>query len=219
MNENNENKRELSEAEKKRSIVFEKAKEKLAAEGYEEKDLTVGAVYANIMALVLGLPFAVFFGVLFLILNPVDFRNIIPDSAFGLALILIVFIAAMAVLTVVHELIHGITWSFFTEKHWKSIAFGFIAKDFMPYCTCSEALTKTRYILGSFMPTLVLGIIPSVIAIFTGSLSLLLVGILMIFAGGGDLTVIMKILSFKAPGKEILYMDHPYEIGLVAFIK
>lgn len=215
----NENTRVLSESEKKRKIVFEKAKEELTAKGYEEKDLTVGIVYANVMALVLGLPFAVLFGALYLILNPVDLWSLIPDSAFGLAFILIVFIVAMAVLTVIHELIHGITWASICKNHWKSIAFGFIAKDLTPYCTCSEALTKTQYILGSFMPTLILGIIPSVIAVMTGSLYLLLIGILMIFAGGGDLTIIMKILNFKAPGKEILYMDHPYDVGLVAFIK
>ena len=39
----------------------------------------------------------------------------------------------------------------------------------------------------------------------------------MILAGGGDLTILLKLLRYKSKKEEILYMDHPYECGLVVF--
>ena len=69
------------------------------------------------------------------------------------------------------------------------------------------------------MPTLVLGILPVLAAYATGSLFLLVVGLLMILGGGGDLTIALKMLRFKPDGGEVLYLDHPYECGLVAFVR
>lgn len=60
-------------------------------------------------------------------------------------------------LTVVHELIHGITWGIFAEKHFQSINFGVIWKMLTLYCHCSVPLKKWQYVLGAAMPTLVLG--------------------------------------------------------------
>ena len=53
---NQEKERKLTPAEEARKIAFEKTKKELLDKGYEEKDLTVGIVYANVMALVLALP-------------------------------------------------------------------------------------------------------------------------------------------------------------------
>lgn len=53
--------------------------------------------------------------------------------------------------------------------------------------------------------------------IFTGSLFWFIMGELMILAGGGDLTILLKLLRYKSKKEEILYMDHPYECGLVVF--
>lgn len=69
------------------------------------------------------------------------------------------------------------------------------------------------------MPTIVLGIIPAVIASFNGSAMLFAIGAIMILAGGGDLTIIMKLVMFRTQNKEVVYMDHPYQAGLVAFVK
>lgn len=69
------------------------------------------------------------------------------------------------------------------------------------------------------MPTIILGIIPAAIAIFNGSVTLFAIGAIMTLAGGGDLTIIMKLIMFKTRGKEVVYMDHPYQAGLVAFVK
>ena len=39
----------------------------------------------------------------------------------------------------------------------------------------------------------------------------------MIFGGGGDFVIILKMLLYKHPNQEVLYYDHPYECGVVAF--
>lgn len=215
----NEKERKLSPAEEKRRVIFEKTKEEFAQKGYTEKDMTIGVVYANVMAVLLALPFAVLFGVLFLVLRENAVGEILSLLEMNIIILLVLFIVIMAVLTVAHELIHGITWSFFAKKGFKAISFGYIAEYMTPYCTCDEPFGKTQYITGVLMPTIVLGIIPMTISLFTGSAALLAIGALMVFAGGGDLTIALKLLGFSPEGKEALYIDHPYDVGLVAFIK
>ena len=39
------------------------------------------------------------------------------------------------------------------------------------------------------------------------------------FGGGGDFTIILKILLHRQRGKEAVYYDHPYECGVVVFEK
>lgn len=69
------------------------------------------------------------------------------------------------------------------------------------------------------MPCLVLGIIPSVIAVFIDSMFLLLIGLMMILGAGGDLTVIIKMLTYKTEANKVIIMDHPSEIGYIVFEK
>ena len=67
------------------------------------------------------------------------------------------------------------------------------------------------------MPTVLLGIIPAVVAIFSSSWLVFVIGCIMILSGGGDMTIVLKLLMYRSEKQEILYMDHPYEYGLVVF--
>lgn len=219
MSREKENNRELSPAEKERTINFEKLKKELADKGYEERDLTIGVVYANVMALVLAAPIILCFAILFNCCNTnitSAYSTLMSENAI---LWILAVVAAFAVLIVVHELIHGITWSLFATKRWKSISFGYIAKYMTPYCTCNEALKKWQYIIGSLMPTIILGIIPMVISVGTGSVVMFIIGTCMILSGGGDLTISLKLAMFKTHGKDVICIDHPYQVGLVAFVR
>lgn len=219
MNRENENNRKLSPSEKERRVKFEAQKNILVDKEYEVKDLTIGLVYANIMSFVLAIPIIVCLAIVYVWCNIKHFTGfgILLDTNVFLKLIIILI--GFFALIIIHELIHGITWSLFTEKGWKSISFGFIVKYMTAYCTCDEPLKKGQYIIGGLMPTLILGIIPAVIAIINGSITLFAIGAIMTLAGGGDLTIIMKLILFKTKGKEVVYMDHPYQGGLVAFVK
>lgn len=214
-----ENNRQLSPAEQRRKENFEKIKEELLQNGYREKDLTVGIVDANVMTLVVATPVMLLFAVLYFVVHIKTFSQLSELFSQNILVRTVVVFAVFYALIIVHEAIHGITWSFFAKNRWKSISFGFIAKYMTPYCTCSEALTKAQYIAGSLMPTLLLGIVPGVVAVMIGSFEVLAVALLMIMSGGGDLLISLKLLQFRPQSKDVLYVDHPYQVGLVAFEK
>lgn len=201
--------RRLTKAEQKRNEQFEQTRKQLKEKGYTEHDLTVGPVFANIMAIVLTLPFVVLFGVLF------SSQHGSVSGTFRL-LDLSISLAVLVVLIFAHELIHGVCWAAFSKHHWKSISFGFIARYCMPYCCCSEALQKWQYMVGGLIPTLVLGVLPAAVSIFTGSVFLLSIGEVMILGGGGDFIIILKLLFFRSH-TDSLFIDHPYQCGVVAF--
>lgn len=205
-----ENERKLSKAEERRKAQFEQLKAKLEAQGYVEHDLTIGLVYANMMAFVLALPLSVLFIIVFL------WHNGAAEGSIGLAGLVLVFVLFF-VLICVHELIHGITWAIFAPSHWKAVEFGLIKEYLTPYCTCSEPLERYQYIAGGLMPTLLLGILPALVAVFAGSWLLLILGIALIFGGGGDMAIVLKLLRHHSAAREVLYIDHPYAAGVVAF--
>ena len=66
--------RKLSFAEEKRKERFEKTCEEMKKAGYEKHDLTVSILQANIIAIIIMLPFVMFFGYLYFRVNStVDF--------------------------------------------------------------------------------------------------------------------------------------------------
>lgn len=207
-----EDDRALTPAEERRVKEYEAIKESFAGEGYQEKELTIGIVFANIMAVVLGIPLVILFGILFFAQHADEYIVV------SLKDLLIVMVAYL-VLIVAHEVIHGITWAIFAKGSFKTIEFGFIAKYVTPYCCCKEPLRRIHYIPGALMPTILLGIVPIIIAIMNGSFNLFLIGSLMIFGGGGDLTVVLKILLYRGTGSQKLYLDHPYKCGTIIFEK
>lgn len=203
--------RPLTQAEQRRLATFQEVRQKLESEGYRMKELTVGVVAANVLALVTTLPICALFVWLFL-RHGYSFR--FGGSALPSVLL---FFAVFIALIFVHEGLHGLTFGFFAPGHYKSIEFGFIKEYLTPYCTCREALKKGEYILGTMMPMLVLGILPSLIGALAGSLFLLGIGLMMILGAGGDFTIFLKILFQGSNARDALYFDHPTKVGLAVF--
>lgn len=208
---NTDNPRKLSQEESKRQKQFVEYSDLLQSQGYRQELLTIPIKEANKQALILGLPIVVVLGLVFFLLN-----QFAPFGTSPLE-ILLLFVLFL-ILVVVHELIHGITWACFAKSHFKAVSFGIMNGTYNPYCTCNEALSRTQYIIGALAPTIILGILPCVIAIAIASAPLFLLGALMILAGGGDLAICKMLLSYKQTG-ETIYLDHPTECGLVAFAK
>lgn len=202
--------RKLTPLELKRKAYFETKSQELAQEGYIKRDLTITPLAANILGVAIMLPILVIFEGLFLFFNQ-SLRLRAPLSIY------LLFIGSFLILIVAHEAIHGLTWSIFTKDHWKSIEFGFIPTMLMPYCTCNAPLNKAQYIAGALMPTIVFGIIPSAIGIISGNSFFFYLGLIMTLCGGGDILITFKLLFLKGAKKSSIYMDHPYECGMVAF--
>lgn len=206
--------RALTPLERKRKADFEKVCEEMERRGYSKKDLTVGVLQANVMAVIIMLPFAAAAIGAYCKIRPAG------GADFALSFRgMIAFFIAVLFLTALHELIHGLTWGIFAKGHWNAISFGVIWKMLTPYCTCSEPLTKWQYAAGAAMPTLVLGVGLAAAAAAAGNVWLLLLSVVMLLSGGGDFFIILKTLPHRRSGKEALYYDHPYECGVVVFEK
>ncbi|MBR5655855.1 MAG: DUF3267 domain-containing protein [Prevotella sp.] len=120
------------------------------------------------------------------------------------------FLLAVFVGIIVHELIHGLTWSFYAKRGWRSISFGVMWKLLTPYCHCSEPLPIRGYMAGALMPFIVMGLIPAIVALFIGSLPLLTWGIIFIATAAGDLWMAW-LLTKERP--DCMVLDHPSEAG------
>lgn len=204
--------RELSPAEKQRLEKFEALSDDLIRQGYRRTELTISIVKANIFAIGLMVAALVIGLVLFFLANDLDsvtIRRVNP----------LLWILAFAVLIVVHELIHGVSWAIFTEHHFGDIAFGFMKQYLTPYCACAVPLSKGQYIFGALMPLLLVGIMPMIIGILSGSFFWLLIGAALVAGAGGDIQIVGNILRYKSEADDILYIDHPTQAGGVIFEK
>ncbi len=213
MNKKENGERKLTEAEKIRLEAFTEQVAALEKDGYVKTDLTISADKANIIGPLYGFLTALPFIVLYFIINPQP----LFWGKLGLlkTTLLVIF---YFVLVILHELIHGLTWSRFTKNGFRSISFGVIWRSLNPYCTCSEPLSKTHYMTGSLMPWFVLGILPCIAALIIPSGFLLFIGVIMVLSAGGDLLIVQMMLARKSDG-ELLFLDHPTDIGLVCLEK
>lgn len=204
----NENNRKLTKAELKRKEAFDKMAAKLATEGYTQKIIKLNYVEINVLTLLVAIPFMIPFLVVFLLMGN-KFNS--DGTASFTALI------AFLVLIVVHEILHGIAFSRFASDGWKSVSFGFNAKYFCPYCNCLQPLKKKPMIICALVPTIVLGFGFGIAAVISGSTLLLMISFLNIAGGGGDLLITLKLLLYKTECNDVLFIDHPYEIGTAVF--
>lgn len=204
--------RKLTEKEQKRNARFEALHAEMQQKGYERKDRILDIRRASCLGPLSMLPFMALAGWVYYRVNGFDLEGL--SLGFAVAAFLLVL-----ALTVLHELIHGITWGIFAKNHLHSIAFGIIWRSLSPYCTCSEPLRKWQYLLGTAMPTLLLGVGLAVAAVISDQLLLLFLAEIMLLSGGGDFLIVLKILYSPTEKKESVYCDHPYECGFVVWEK
>ena len=205
-------KRKLTEKELKRKNDFEKFNSEMQEKGYKMKNIIINTQQAKPLCLLIMLPFMALAFWIYYKVNGFD----LDCLSWGFLVVLLMLILCLSIL---HELIHGITWSFFAKNHFHSIDFGFIWSSFSPYCTCSEPLEKWQYLLGTAMPTLVLGGGAAVVSVMTNQLLLFILAEFMIISGGGDFLIILKSMLYHTDKQESVYCDHPYECGFVVFEK
>lgn len=179
------------------------------------RKVTISIVKANVFAIVLMVASAIVLIVPYCLIWGSEWKAGNVERFFDSFLFNgIVFLAALVVGIVVHELIHGITWACFAPSGWRSISFGVMWKMLTPYCHCNEPMRPRPYIIGALMPLIVLGIIPAIICLISGSLFLLVWSIIFISAASGDIWMAW-LLTKESPGCTVL--DHPTEAGFYVF--
>lgn len=123
------------------------------------------------------------------------------------------FFVGLILTTVIHELIHGLGWSLFAEKGFRSMKFGITQG--MPYCHCVEVLGKRGYITGTMAPVVVIGTVLMVLSLIIPSFNLFVLALINVLSAGGDMLIILRARTLK----DAHVIDHPSLPGFVAFEK
>ena len=190
-------------------------------EDFKKEKLTIDLLKANLYAIFAIIPILIIYGLPFYFLwrntfSKVALKSFINEFSFGILGNFISILLVITVGTVLHELIHGITWAKYTENGFKSIRFGIMWRMLTPYCHCVEPLKVKHYILGAIMPTIILGFLPFVFSLVTGNLLWLFFGVFFTMGGVGDFLIIKLLRKEK---KDDLVLDHPTEAGCYIFRK
>ncbi len=203
-----EEKRKLSEAEKRRLEKYEEISREMEEKGYQRSELLISIGKANLYVMLAFFPV---FGLgIFAFLMAGHMDSFLEINS-------ILFLIFIVVLTVVHELLHGLGWSLFTEHRFKDIEFGFMKESLTPYCTCKLPLKKGEYIIGCLLPLFALGILPFLFSLYNGSFLLLCLSLVMILSAGGDVMIFILLMRHRQKGSVLLCLDHPTSAGLAVF--
>ena len=186
--------------------------------GFKKEKLTLNMLKANIVGGLCFIPIYLFFTSLYgyiwddfiLFKSPSELIHTYESVNIYLTIFIIVFGI------VLHEFIHGLTWSYFTKDGLQSIKFGIVWKMLTPYCHCKEPLLIKHYKIGGIMPAIVLGFIPVLIGIAFENISFLFFGIFFTASAIGDFMLIYLLRNEK---NDDMIQDHPSEIGCYVFRK
>lgn len=204
----------LSESEKKKLANFVNVAIEMKNEGYSEKESTIAKVPANVLSIVLVLPLVAIIGVPYVMRN-----GLAPTSkAAGLLAVILCLVVLIAEL-MAREGIRTLTWGLIAPGGFSVPKIGFAELRMTPYCYCGKPIPRSIYIIGSFMPTIILGIVQGIVAIMTGSLFIFFLAIIMIFAGGRDNMICFLMIRYRKSSSTLLVMDHPTKTGFEAFEK
>jgi hypothetical protein len=161
---------------------------------------------ANLMALVFGIPLI---GILIL---PYYFAyGIESTNQIRLFFALRTFIPAIVIGIIIHEAIHGFTWSIAAKIPISDIKFGFQIKTVTPFAHCKVPINIVAYRIGAIMPFLILGLLPYVYALATKNPIALGFSLFFSFVAIGDLMILWITRDIPSDKK---VQDHPTEGGV-----
>lgn len=177
-------------------------------EGMKEMTVSVGRL--NKIALGVIVPVFVFLFCYFYYHWTAIYSMIIDSSAWKTIGAVVLFFLLYFVAVVLHELIHGVFFARYATNGWQSVKFGVLWQFLTPYCHCKEAVEAKHYRITLLMPTILLGFLPLVVGLLTGSLMLIILACFLILGGSGDFALWWVVR--KLPKHTRIY-DHPSKIG------
>ena len=167
-----------------------------------KRDLSISMERANMLILFTSIPVVVVQFVLFTLVHGGGKTDITWN--------IVIFILAILIGVVVHELIHGLTWAIFGRKPFSAVQFGFQWKTFTPYAHLKEPVEVNAYRLGAFMPGFILGILTYLLSLVSGSGDLFWFSLIHTAAAGGDWLILWLIRGVRTGA---LVEDHPTNAG------
>lgn len=190
-------------------------------DGFKKELLIIDLVKANVFAMLSIFPIVLLYGIPYYLVwsknfNLISIREMIRTSYTGVFSSTFFIFLILILGIVVHELIHGITWTMFAKNGHKSIKYGVLWKMVTPYCHCKEPLLVKHYIIGAITPAIILGLLPAIYAIFTGNIGFLVFGIFFTMAALGDFMIINLLIK---ENMNSFVLDHPSEAGCFIYRK
>ena len=194
-------------------------------ENFIKEQVIISIIWANFFGLIVLCISILFFGIPFVSLYTLRFSDFFLFHqierlseqqllVFTLKLTLMMFIILF--LSAIHEIIHGLFFALFAESKFKSVKFGIMPakKLFTLYCHCKEPRKLQHYRIATLMPLVILGILPAMISLLTGNITLLVIGIIMTCGSDGDILLFIKLRKAK---KNCWIQDHPTEAGFIVY--
>lgn len=169
------------------------------------EDRSFSTLRANVAALTLVGPIAAAATAAFGLIH--GWPALIADIA---AAPIYVPIAILLAGIVAHELLHLAAWQIVAKPPRGSVRLGFHWKSITPYVHCSTPMTARAYSVGAATPGILLGVIPMIVGLVTGSGGWMCFGVLLTIAAGGD-ALILWLLQGVAGDRQVL--DHPTRPG------
>jgi hypothetical protein len=184
--------------------------ENFSPENYEQIEKMPNGIFVNI----LGILFLITLGPLLGLLYYKIWGSFGIEFNFNLPIMAKVFngIVAASILfgfVLLHEMIHGIYWSKYTD-----VKIGVILKSIFRFSYCNEPIKMGHYINGLIMPSIILGIIPLIIGMIFGSIFVYGFGLIFIIAGVDDFYIIYQLR--KEDGKCFI-RDMDKKIGIIIY--
>jgi len=171
------------------------------------KDLSISALSANLYAIPIVLISIICLVFPFILIW--DWQTF-TKGFLSIYIALPYFITAFVLGAFLHEILHAIGFLIFGKLTIKQVQIGIKWKYLTPFAHCMVPLKASVYRIALLLPAIILGIVPSLIAIITGKSWLLIYGTLFTILAGGDFLVfwiIRKVSSDK------LVQDHPERCG------
>ncbi len=178
------------------------------------RDASIGLLHANLLAValipLLGalvlVPYALLWGIPGIAATEAGWRYEYASPIEST----LTFVSLLFGAIVVHELLHGVGFYCIAKIPRAEIGFGIKWLTFTPYCHCAEPMTAVAYRWAVALPTLLLGVLPGLVGVLTGSFLLAFWAVVMLVSGSGDLAILWAIRSVPASA---IVRDHPSRAG------
>lgn len=181
---------------------------------YDRQDYSISMEKANWYALLMFVPIMIGLGVLYVAVwgyqKPLNEYLALLEKPTRLLMDSLLLIGIFVAGTVLHELIHALTWRLVGRKSWSAIKFGFHWRTLTPYTHLREPLPVRVYRIGTWMPGFLTGVVPAVYGLVSGNVWITFLGGAFIGAAGGDTLVLWLLRGVE---KTALVEDHPTQVG------
>jgi hypothetical protein len=165
------------------------------------EDRSISLLKANLIATVALIPVLLIgVGLFSLLWGPGRYTFEMTWAALG------VFIVGI----VVHELLHGVGWQLAMQTENAAVHYGIKWQALTPYAHLTGPIHLGAYRVGTWLPGVVLGLLPLALGLALGASDLLTFGVTFTWSAAGDFMVLWSLRDLPP---DVRVEDHPDRAG------